>query len=147
MWHDGLLTKLRRRAEGDGGDDVLMACCLVERRYHVEEGEDAAFAWKAKDFINTWDEKLPRATDIVELLITDRNADVAVFLWDGHHGARKRGFQEIVSLFSQDDIDAIRAGSHRRCAGGGGGFKGQQGAPAQISSEFEKGIGESVKNI
>lgn len=44
--------KLGRRAESSELDDVLMKYNLVKLRDEVEQGEDAAFTERAKNFID-----------------------------------------------------------------------------------------------
>ena len=65
----------------------LSMAILVERGDQVEEGENAPFSQCIKDLVAAGDGKLSEGADGVQLLVVDGDADTAVLLRDGDHGA------------------------------------------------------------
>lgn len=64
-WYDEPLVYRRRCAESDGGDKVVINHSLVGRKGEIEEREDAAFAERAKSFMDRLTGKLSKAADVV----------------------------------------------------------------------------------
>lgn len=100
----------------------------------MEEGKGPAFAERAKDFTNTWNEELSKVADTVKFLVVECGADVAVSLGNDYQGARVRRdrvseeasstavIENDVALFDENSV-VVWSESHKWLAGRGGNFE------------------------